>query len=274
MPPPRTATTTTTTFPSTSGDEAAQEKEGEEEEEDRPLTDEELAWKLMQEEEAEFQQRMLALAGVPYLGAPSAAAGEFLAHDGSGSQGDDGDGEEYEEDDEDAVLDTDTMSYEQLTALGEVVGTVATGLNSTQIDGLPVCRFSAVKKISTAAAAGEKKQQEEEGGEVVLGELNQIATSVLDKEQEKEEKEEDEQCAVCRLEFEDDDEVKVLRCGHYYHPECIGQWLERKKNCIICNKDVLAEVVVAAVVETEVGNSVAPSQQQPASSVSVLGERN
>lgn len=33
-------------------------------EEGRQLTDEELAWRLMQEEEAQFQQRMMALAGL------------------------------------------------------------------------------------------------------------------------------------------------------------------------------------------------------------------
>jgi len=31
---------------------------------ERQLTDEEIAWKLMQQEEADFQKRMLAMAGV------------------------------------------------------------------------------------------------------------------------------------------------------------------------------------------------------------------
>lgn len=38
--------------------------------------------------------------------------------------------------------DPDTMSYEQLTALGEVVGTVATGVKTEHIDALPVRRFA------------------------------------------------------------------------------------------------------------------------------------
>ena len=33
-------------------------------EEGRPVSDEELAWRLMQEEQAQFQQRMMALAGL------------------------------------------------------------------------------------------------------------------------------------------------------------------------------------------------------------------
>ena len=34
--------------------------------------------------------------------------------------------------------DPDAMSYEELTALGEVVGTVSTGLTKAQLEALPV----------------------------------------------------------------------------------------------------------------------------------------
>lgn len=138
----------------------------------------------MQEEEQEFQRRMLALAGVQYPGA------------------DLGDLEGEEEDSEDDLPDTDAMSYEELTALGEVVGTVATGLTQAQIDALPVMKYSQV-----AAAAAVDGDDEE-------------------------------QCAVCRLEFEQEDDVKQLPCGHYYHPECVGQWLQQKKVCPQCNREV------------------------------------
>ena len=43
------------------------------------------------------------------------------------------------------------------------------------------------------------------------------------------EEEEEEQCAVCRMEFEPDEEVVMLPCKHLYHGECIAQWLKDRK---------------------------------------------
>lgn len=146
----------------------------------RPLTDEELAWQMMQEEEAAFQQRMMALAGVPLPGASDGAASDADTEGGP---------------------DPDAMSYEELTALGEVVGTVATGLTQAQIDALPVKIYAEVAGSGGGAA-------------------------------------EEEQCAVCRLEFEAEDEVAVLACGHYFHPPCVGQWLKEKKVCVVCKAEV------------------------------------
>ena len=161
-----------------------------------PLTDEELAWKLMQEEEAEFERRMLALAGVPVPGYDRTTA------DNNGDIGDD----EIEDDvDDDEEIDPDSLSYEQLTALGEVVGTVSTGLTKQQIESLPVLKYC------DCAGAGTRKKENEE---------------------------EEEQCAVCRIDFESEDEVTQLPCGHYYHPPCVAQWLERKKVCCVCTREV------------------------------------
>lgn len=42
-------------------------------------------------------------------------------------------------------------------------------------------------------------------------------------------KEEEEQCAVCRMEFEAGEDVRLLPCSHVYHPDCIGQWLHINK---------------------------------------------
>ncbi len=154
---------------------------------DRPLTDEELAWRLMQEEETAFQQRMLALAGVPVAGADDGGVSDADTEGGP---------------------DPDAMSYEELTALGEVVGTVATGLTQAQLDVLPVKTYAEVKNSGN-------------------GEAGAVGA------------EEEEQCAVCRLEFEADDEVTVLRCGHFFHPPCVGQWFQAKKVCVVCKAEVV-----------------------------------
>ena len=43
---------------------------------------------------------------------------------------------------------------------------------------------------------------------------------------------------MCRVEYEDEDEVSVLPCKHIYHVDCIAQWLLHKKVCPQCNEEV------------------------------------
>lgn len=46
------------------------------------------------------------------------------------------------------------------------------------------------------------------------------------------------QCAICIENLERDDRVKILTCGHYYHPNCIDGWLKRHNNCPNCRQNV------------------------------------
>ncbi|KAG6970169.1 hypothetical protein JG688_00004999 [Phytophthora aleatoria] len=46
-------------------------------------------------------------------------------------------------------------------------------------------------------------------------------------------------CAVCCDEFEAEEEVRALPCLHFYHRECIDQWLMCHRQCPIC-KHVVA----------------------------------
>ncbi|PRW57669.1 3-ketoacyl- thiolase peroxisomal [Chlorella sorokiniana] len=156
------------------------------------LTDEEMARRLQEEEEREFQQRLLALAGIgPAPGGGGGVPGEGAAE-----------GEEAEYASEDEV-DPDDLSYEELTALGEAVGTVSKGIPAEDIDALPQ---QAYHEVAGTTAGGE------------------------------------EQCPICRMEFEPEDAVRVLPlCRHYFHPDCVAQWLSINKVCCICNREVLEE---------------------------------
>lgn len=95
-------------------------------------------------------------------------------------------------------LDPDEMTYEELRALEETMGSVNKGLDEHSICALPVTYYSAVR-----------------GG-------------TLDEEQ----------CTVCRCEFEKQHSVKVLPCGHVFHPGCIDEWLRISKKCPICSREV------------------------------------
>jgi len=51
-------------------------------------------------------------------------------------------------------------------------------------------------------------------------------------------REEDRNCIICMADYEDEDEVRELKCGHYFHKDCIDTWLKRKKICPLCNQPI------------------------------------
>jgi len=47
-------------------------------------------------------------------------------------------------------------------------------------------------------------------------------------------------CDICLEEYEDQEDILILECNHYYHCKCIKQWLSNNRNvCPICKKSVL-----------------------------------
>lgn len=95
-------------------------------------------------------------------------------------------------------VDPDELSYEELLALGEVVGTESRGLSSDMIASLPSVNY---KAQSTAEGIAD-------------------------------------QCVICRLDYENDDALIVLPCKHAYHSECINNWLRINKVCPVCSTEV------------------------------------
>ncbi|CAO2839541.1 unnamed protein product [Amaranthus hypochondriacus] len=95
----------------------------------------------------------------------------------------------------DMRLDVDNMSYEELLALGERIGSVNIGLREDQ---LPKCLTETVYCSSD--------QVQEEG-----------------------------RCVICLEEYEHMDDIGTLKtCGHDYHVSCIKKWLSMKNTCPIC----------------------------------------
>ncbi|WMV52285.1 hypothetical protein MTR67_045670, partial [Solanum verrucosum] len=46
-------------------------------------------------------------------------------------------------------------------------------------------------------------------------------------------------CAICQSEYENEENIGALQCGHEYHSDCIKQWLMRKTDCPMCRASVL-----------------------------------
>ncbi|XP_047972896.1 E3 ubiquitin ligase BIG BROTHER-related-like [Salvia hispanica] len=150
-------------------------------------SDEAFARALQDSEEREMAARMFALAGM----------NEMVV----------GDDEDVDEDEEEQAgilpdtweeVDPDELSYEELIALGEVVGTESRGLSADTIASL--------------ASVNYKSQDTQEG----------ISDS----------------CVICRLDYEDGDALTALSCKHLYHPECINNWLQINKVCPVCSTEV------------------------------------
>ncbi|GAQ91743.1 Zinc finger RING-type domain containing protein [Klebsormidium nitens] len=160
------------------------EEGGEGSAEGAPFDDEAFARALQEAEEREAEERVMALAGMNVAS-------------------DDAYGSEDEEDDwEEDGIDPDNMTYEELTALAEVVGSESKGLPAEAIARLPKSAYKATRRRRSSSSGQE-------------------------------------QCVICRVEFEDDDVITTLpSCKHHYHSPCIEQWLSINKICPMCLTEV------------------------------------
>ncbi|CAN7005289.1 E3 ubiquitin-protein ligase MBR2 isoform X1 [Brassica rapa] len=101
----------------------------------------------------------------------------------------------------DMRLDIDNMSYEELLALGDEMGTVSTALSEEALSR------SLKRSIY---------QETDETGAISL------------------KKDDDIKCSICQEEYVDGDEVGTMPCEHMYHVSCVQQWLRMKNWCPIC----------------------------------------
>jgi len=101
-------------------------------------------------------------------------------------------------------LSPSQLDYEQLIRLGENVGHVSRGASQESVDSLLVLTHAECVR---------------RGGDVILGE----------------------ECSICRMPFEAADELRVLRCRHAEHKECIDQWLKQSKMCCVCSTEIGTE---------------------------------
>lgn len=112
----------------------------------------------------------------------------------------------------DMRLDIDDMSYEELLALSERIGTVSTGLSEEDI----ACHLNTRINSSTAAT-------------INLEELPSTDQN-------------NDSCIICQDEYEDNDRLGILECGHEYHVDCLKKWLLVKNICPICKSSALMVV--------------------------------
>ena len=145
-----------------------------------------LARRLMEEEQMEWHRRMLALAGV------------------------DPDADPDDSDRSNGGVDVDAMTYEELTALGETIGTQSKGLDPRILERLP-----------TERVKNDDEHASKSGGD----ERDACCHR--------------EECAVCRMPYEDGEvTTRLPDCGHAFHSECLAPWLEDNKECPMCKTEI------------------------------------
>ncbi|XP_072968524.1 E3 ubiquitin ligase BIG BROTHER-related-like [Typha angustifolia] len=142
--------------------------------------DEAFARALQDEHDLEVAVRLMALAGLNDW--------RVVDHEENGRSSQDA----WQE------VDPDEYSYEELVALGEIIGTETRGLSADTIASLPSIHY--------------KAQNVQDGNT--------------------------DQCVICRVEYEEGESLVVLSCKHTYHSECINKWLQINKVCPMCSTEV------------------------------------
>lgn len=99
----------------------------------------------------------------------------------------------------DMRLDVDNMSYEELLALEERIGSVNTGLSEEKIRGsMKQRKFGSIRIFQNL-----------------------------------------EPCCICQEDYVTGEDIGILDCGHEFHTRCIKQWLTLKNLCPICKTTAL-----------------------------------
>ena len=113
-------------------------------------------------------------------------------------EGQDSSDDEDMEDEEDEI-DMDDLSYEELIALGDIIGVKKRGLSQNEISSCLIpCKFQSVE----------------------------CKTGI-------------DRCVICQVEYEEDESLVALpNCEHPYHSNCISKWLQIKKICPICSTEI------------------------------------
>ncbi|KAF8034615.1 hypothetical protein BT93_C0809 [Corymbia citriodora subsp. variegata] len=109
----------------------------------------------------------------------------------------------------DMRMDIEDMSYEELLALGERIGSVNTGLSEETISSQLKTRRHMLP----------------------LNSINLEEVPSLEKEAAS--------CIICQDAYEHQDQIGTLNCGHEYHADCLKKWLLVKNVCPVCKSEGL-----------------------------------
>ncbi|XP_038897553.1 probable E3 ubiquitin-protein ligase ZFP1 isoform X2 [Benincasa hispida] len=110
----------------------------------------------------------------------------------------------------DMRLDIEHMSYEELLALEERIGYVGTGLSEETITSQLKTRITMPSARDVNLEVGATSRNEETNS-----------------------------CTICLDVIGEGTKIGILDCEHYYHADCLKQWLLIKNVCPVCKSEAL-----------------------------------
>ncbi|CEG77999.1 hypothetical protein RMATCC62417_12668 [Rhizopus microsporus] len=131
------------------------------------------------------------------------------------------------------------------------ISTVMEGGSKEELDKIPIFRY----KAHTVEQSPEQEQQGCTVPTPVEGETTKRSKSnfirrwmkhrhgVTEQEQSSHieaitiPRSEDAICSICLSEYENDDLLCKLWCGHIYHRDCVKEWLSLNATCPLCKRD-------------------------------------
>ncbi|EMS50286.1 E3 ubiquitin ligase BIG BROTHER [Triticum urartu] len=124
-------------------------------------------------------------------------------------------------------VDPDNMSYEQLQAIGEEVGTQSRGLSDDLISYLEPfrnkCNFFSCKKNTDEYVTVSFTLNRSSFCNPMMNNNRVIPPC---------------RCVICKSNYKSLQKLIRLPCSHCYHANCITRWLKINKACPVCNEEV------------------------------------
>lgn len=98
--------------------------------------------------------------------------------------------------------------------------------------------WSSLNADSTNSTATEASTHDEEEAALVRPTLMRTASSKVRRSDTNEVVFYEDSCIICMEPYQEQDELRILQCGHVFHKNCSEEWLKMKHTCPLCKKYV------------------------------------
>ncbi|KAF9913203.1 hypothetical protein BX616_010167 [Lobosporangium transversale] len=73
-------------------------------------------------------------------------------------------------------------------------------------------------------------------------------------------------CAICLCDYENEEVLRKMNCNHYFHKDCVDEWLRLNRCCPLCKRDIEELAGVREPTDTNTGTGTQATTSSPLSS--------